>query len=624
MSTKTTFKRIALVAVAALGLGMLSVAPSTAATSGLTVTVANGTAGASAGTVADTTTAALATIAALTTDASDTISVSMIRRSAPSAGAAITAHLGFVETSTVSTAVGALITSENGMNSVAGFDSKTAVSTGASDGYIISGAVGYKSAKFSVLLDTATVPAAGDYVYTIVTSIFSPTGAYVSQTLADVTITVAALATASTVVNAGLSSVNIAAGASAAAEGTADAAVSGLATASGTPVAALGVYLKNAAGGNATESVTVTITGPGTVGTAGGAFGKSLLLQHTAGAFTIQVRPDGTAGTASIAVSTPSATFAPKTVTFYAAAASTIAAVVNKPVISVSSNTAVVYAQAKDANGTSWGGVAYIYASTAADALIAGSATTPVACTYVASDDVHACPVSGTTIGTAKFKVIDASTVAAATATSNEVSDRVTAGVPTTVKLAFDKATYAPGEKAQVQILPLDAAGLTLSERTISNIFAAGGISSSTAFSAGSDTLTATSANIAGATSASAGTVVAHQVYTVYMPMSSGTVTISATGGTGLAAAGRVAVSASAEVVNTSVDAATDAANEATDAANAATDAALASADAADAATAAAQDASDAVAALSTRVSSLIKDLRKQIRDLTKLVQRLL
>jgi trimeric autotransporter adhesin len=31
MSTKTTFKRIALVAVAALGLGMLSVAPSNAA-----------------------------------------------------------------------------------------------------------------------------------------------------------------------------------------------------------------------------------------------------------------------------------------------------------------------------------------------------------------------------------------------------------------------------------------------------------------------------------------------------------------------------------------------------------------------------------------------------------------
>jgi hypothetical protein len=39
MSTKTTFKRIALVAVAALGLGVLSVAPSSAAVSSYSLTV---------------------------------------------------------------------------------------------------------------------------------------------------------------------------------------------------------------------------------------------------------------------------------------------------------------------------------------------------------------------------------------------------------------------------------------------------------------------------------------------------------------------------------------------------------------------------------------------------------
>ena len=38
MSTKTTFKRVALVAVAALGLGVLSVAPSNAAAISVTVT----------------------------------------------------------------------------------------------------------------------------------------------------------------------------------------------------------------------------------------------------------------------------------------------------------------------------------------------------------------------------------------------------------------------------------------------------------------------------------------------------------------------------------------------------------------------------------------------------------
>ena len=44
MSTKTTFKRIALVAVAALGFGVLSVVPSQAAVSGLVVTATNGNA----------------------------------------------------------------------------------------------------------------------------------------------------------------------------------------------------------------------------------------------------------------------------------------------------------------------------------------------------------------------------------------------------------------------------------------------------------------------------------------------------------------------------------------------------------------------------------------------------
>ena len=44
MSTKTTFKRIALVAVAALGFGVLSVVTSQAAVSGLVVTATNGNA----------------------------------------------------------------------------------------------------------------------------------------------------------------------------------------------------------------------------------------------------------------------------------------------------------------------------------------------------------------------------------------------------------------------------------------------------------------------------------------------------------------------------------------------------------------------------------------------------
>ena len=622
MSTKTTFKRVALVAVAALGLGVMSVAPSSATVINLTATTVNGTATTA---TSDSTTAGSMRITFTGTAATDSVTVTSYISSQPSTtsltGTSVVVRLVDTSTSTVATtakpAGGSALAIEG--TSVVRGDSTTVV--------VGTSSTGTNSANLGYFMLDAAALAAGTYVITSVITPYSD-GAIGTPVTRNLSIVVSATAAQSLVANAGNSTATLNNGTdgSVATAGIDD-AVSALATASTTEKATIRVILKNASNqAVANESVTVTVTGPGLVGLSGGTFGKSVVLNYTPGASgtDIDVRSDGTAGTASIALSTPSVSFAAKTVTFYAAAASTITAVVNKPTIAVGSTTAVVYAQAKDANGIAWGGTAYIYASTAADALIAGSATTPVACTYVSADDVHACPVSGTTAGTAKLKVIDAATVALATATSNEVSVRVSTGVPTTVKLAFDKATYAPGEKAQIQVLPNDAAGLTLAERTISNIFATGGISSSTAFSSGSDTLTATFANVAGATSASAGTVVAHQVYTVYMPMSSGTVTISATGSTGLAAVGRVAVSASAEVVNTSVDAATDAANEATDAANAATDAALASADAADAATAAAQDASDAVAALSTRVSSLIKDLRKQIRELTKLVQRLL
>jgi trimeric autotransporter adhesin len=621
MSTKTTFKRVALVAVAALGLGVLSVAPSSATVTALTVTVTNGTAGA-VGAASDTVTGSQISVSALADAGNlDTITVSFVQRTANPAGASVIPVLQFLDSTTPTLA--------NSTRVRLGTAAHTATFTAAESAtagqlYNIGGTSGtgtYVGAKFALFLETtsSTARPAGTYGYTVIVKSYSTTPANTPvQTLTyDVNIVVAAAASASTTTNAARSTAILNAGTATSA--STDDSVAAVATASNTTHATVAVRLNNASGvANGTESITATITGAGVIGTSGGSYGKSLLLAST-GTTDILVRADGTAGKGTITISTPSVTFAPKVVTFYALAAKTIAASTNKPVIGAGNSTAVVYAKATDANGTPWGGAAYIYASTAADALIAGSAT-PVACTYVPADDVHACPVSGTTPGTAKFKVIDAATVAAATATSNEVSVRVSAGVPTTAKLAFDKATYAPGEKAQIWVTALDAAGLALAEQTVSNIFAAGGISSSTAFSSGSDTLTATFAALAGDTSASAGTVAGYKVYTVYMPMSSGAVTISATGGTGLAASGRVAISASAEVVNSSVDAATDAANEATDAANAATDAALAAADAADAATAAAQDASDAVAALSASVSKLISSLRAQITSLTNLV----
>jgi trimeric autotransporter adhesin len=630
MSTKTTFKRVALVAVAALGLGVLSVAPSSAAVSSLVITATNGSNGNTAGTVIDTTTAARFTVTALTSEALDTISVTAVRKSAPSgAGASQTAKIGFADTGTANTLVskdaGVTVLQRTAVGSNYGttWDSRTAAlgTTAALAGYGISGDVGYKSATFLITLETGTAHTTGDYVYTIIANVFKGGTLQSTQVVQDVTITVAALSTESKTVSPAASSATLSQGATWSGAVGSDSAVSTLATASDTVKAVIRVINNNAAATGVAESVTVTVTGPGVVRDANNTAvaGKSLVIVGS-GSNDIQILSDGTAGTASIAVRTTSITHAAKTVTFFAARAATAVAAANKPVIAVGTNTNVIAATLKDSNGTTWAGTAYIWAASAADALIAGSET-PAACTYTASIAAHLCGVSGKLAGTANFVVADSdSKTATTTVKSASTAVRVSAGVPTTAKLAFDKATYAPGEKAQIWVTAVDAAGLALAEQTINNLFATGGISSSTALGTGSDTLTATFADIAGATSASDGTVAGYKVYTVYMPQSSGDVTISATGGTGLALAGRVAVSATAAVVNSSVDAATDAANEATDAANAATDAALAAADAADAATAAAQDASDAVAALSASVSKLISSLRAQITSLTNLV----
>jgi len=81
MTTKTTFKRIALVAVAALGLGVLSVAPSSATPSGVTVTITNGTPGLPNAT-ADSTTAGTIVIAGLMEN-TDSITAEIVLKSFP-------------------------------------------------------------------------------------------------------------------------------------------------------------------------------------------------------------------------------------------------------------------------------------------------------------------------------------------------------------------------------------------------------------------------------------------------------------------------------------------------------------------------------------------------------------
>jgi len=639
MSTKTTFKRIALVAVAALGLGVLSVAPSSATVSGLAIAVTNGTSTVGGAGNSDSSTAGTANVTALFDATTDSATVQMVLKSKPSTGADI-GRLYYKETSTT-LGNGSVIESVTAVANGAKFTpvavsnaslQNTGLAAGANMYRIRTGVAGYVGGKFIFQLDSTTAGdrVVGTYTYTLIAKSYSSDANGVSTLIAtatsDISIVIADSAANTALlggtIDAGRTTAWINSGSTW--TSASDSAVSVVSTASSTDVAAIKVSTFNSDGNPTPESVTVTITGAGVVGT-GGIFGKSLKVLGTDGVTTFTVRSDGTAGVGSIVVATTSKTFAAKTVNFYSKAASTFATPsVARPVIGTGSVDDVVRVTATDASGNPWTGTAYIYATSAASALIAGSAT-PVACTYDAADVRHECPVSGTSTGTASFKIIDASTVALATATSSEVSVRVSTATAASISMAWDKSTYLPGEKATLRVTVLDSAGLTIPTGAITNLYATGAITTNMVVTAVSTTASSNSVSptVAAANSSSdpnnlatAGMV----TYIYTMPQTTGTLTATAKGGAGLPLAGQVTVTASAEVTNPSADAATDAANEATDAANAATDAALAAADAADAATAAAQDASDAVAALSATVAKLVASLKAQITSLTNLV----
>ena len=567
MSTTTNFKRIALVAVAALGMGVLSSAPSQAIFSqSPTVTV---TAGAPTIASSDSRTAGLVTVTALAGAAADTYSVTAFAKSKP-ATATAQGDLLFMLRDTLTSTILTQVESgtANGANSAAAGALNT--TTDSATTVVIdrtSGSSGFINVNLHAFMDSPTATrVAGSYVYTVVVTPFNDGARGTTAAIStDITLTITALASASTTAVAANSSAFI----GTAVDAGSDVAVSALATASDTARGYLTVTLRNASGSSgvaARESVTITTT-IGQVGTSTNR-GRSVVLKYDSDTNEdYNIYSDGTAGTGTITISTPSVSFGAKSVTFYAVAPSTLVASVPTPNLRSGTNTDSVRVTAKDANGVSWAGTLYIYASAAADAAIAGAvrataAADAIACTWDASDDRHECPVTGITAGTAKMKVTNYATAALATAaasgaevTSNEVSVVVNTGTAATVKIEFDKATYAPGERARIYVTPLDSAGKTLAVTTNANLLASGGISTSQAVTfAGStttaDSLTATSITTEKNSSSTSGARAGSFHYTVYMPVSGGTVTISATGGTSLPIAGRVAVTASATVTD--------------------------------------------------------------------------
>ena len=571
MSTKTNFKRIALVAVAALGLGVLSSVPSQADVTTLAVTATNGTA--AIGATNDSRTAAVVSVTFFNTvTTGDSVTVNFVNKGSQP-GTAVpyimwldTAVGTSSPTTVVREGIASVTAADRASTSIA--DSQTVAS--ATNLTITNTAAGYNGARFAVQLEssTSTLATAGTYNYTALVTSYKASipggsaGVQVNSATVDFSIVVTNAATSTTIASSSTTAF-IAASAAAA---TVDEAVIALGTASSTAAAGIRVRTYNANGNAAAESVTATITGAGLLNF-GSVSGTSLANLNLDGDDVINILPDGRSGVATITLSTTSRTLPAKSMTFYATAPATLVAAVSAPVAGVGTNSDVVRVTAKDSTNVDWAGTLYIYASSATDAAVAGAvrataAASAVSCVWTASISAHVCPVTGAAVGTAKFKVSNYATAALATAaasgaevTSNEVTVTVGANPVASVKLEFDKSTYAPGERARIYVTPLDSAGKTLAAATYANLLAAGGITTSSALTfAGTtttaDSLTAVSITTKANSSSTSGAKAGSMEYTVYMPVGGGTVTISATGGASLPVAARVAGTASATVTD--------------------------------------------------------------------------
>ena len=611
MSTKTTFKRIALVAVAALGLGVLtSVAPATAArptaaADGFLPIVSYASAPTSGTVGAEYTAIVKSTVIGNEYGAS--------KRYAAFISYATAGNDPYNEPafSALTSAQAATYTSSTGVSVDTGNDSANsywnyADFVVANANMPASGATarynGHAQLKF-------TPSAAGSYTLTVVgldrsmsgnNEVWTPS----TTNTASVTVVVTAPAVASAT-----AFINTSTGSAPTAD-TASASRTASATASATAAAIITVRqysttdTTTAIVSGYASAVTATVAGAGILGAASDGSNRSALGFSASAAGTgvnsFYLFPDGRTGTSTVTI-TVGTTVITKTFTFYGTT-STYARDENdlpKTHIGIG-ETDVMNIVGKDSTGNLTAGAGTIYAI---------SSDSTVASVSVSSQAVT---VTGVKSGTATITICDTPLcVSAVKKITVPVAVAKTSAASFT--LSFDKAEYTPGEKMTITVKAVDSNGAGVADGS-RNLFSSAGITSNASLTGATWTAAAAVTLVAGV-----------KTYTVYAPLVPGTVSIMATQGTAVdavALGGTAAViSASATVVSDGVaQAAADAAAEATDAANAATDAANAAAEAADAATAAAQDASDAVAALSTQVTTMIDALKKQITALTNLV----
>jgi len=562
MSTKTNFKRIALVAVAALGLGVLSSVPTNAAitTGSIIITTVDGTGSVSTVGNSDSRTAASLTVSALKgAVARDSVTVSVIVKSRPTGSTAVP-HLLLKDTLTSTAATSARATSDSRTGQVRATADGTGVlapndtavgSTGVvvvDSNYATTAA--YTAATFLVYLESGSGILAGTYTFTAIVNAFDNGAENATKvTTKDFSIVVTAPAADSKVANSANSTAIMSQGASWVAGTLSDSTVAVSATASTDVAAVVRVILKNASGSTAAkESVTATISA-GTIGN-GSNKGRSVVLAYSSTSLDLEISPDGTSGTAVITISTPSVKFANKSVTFYGTGAKITAGSYSSV---IGASGIGVWGTEFDSLGNDLAGGTDLYAFSSDTTVISSYGA---ACgAYDTTLKVVPCTLTGVKAGTANITLRDASTVAASTISSAAIPVRVSFGVATSYKVTTSAASYAPGQPGVILVSVLDADGKVMPAGTYSNLFTSTGISTNMTMGTAingtlsSASVTTASNPVASATKPVVTTDPVMQYY-YYMPTTGGTLTFSYKGGSSVPAAAQVSGTTSATITD--------------------------------------------------------------------------
>jgi hypothetical protein len=589
MSTKTTFKRIALVTVAALSLGVLASAPSNAAPSAAFGTLIGDSA------AGQQSVGGLATMVISYNETLTVVSTSGVG-SLLSAVVTSNANVAGTDTATVSAVSGGSFTiSDVNAGSIGETGTITITLTSAVAGdqvitmtpYTSVGGVGTAVTK-TLKWVTALTANTYDHSYAYLTA---NSGAVANVLSADTT----TAASASTALHNYDST--FAAGASKAAVWVKQFSVSDTSTLS-TLAATKG------------KDVIVEITGAGSLGaTTSQAQGSVISTLGTAHALNTPIQyyifSDGRTGNGVVTVKVGGVLVATKTVTFYGASASYAVGTattdaLSKLYVGVGETATVKFIGLDASLKTS------ALVPTVSNA-ITDTATVATVAVNVGSSGANAITITGVAVGKTTVYAADNAVKASALIISAGVSVEVTGKTAKTVTMSFDKPTYAPGEKMTLTITAVDKNGRPVADGARALLSTAG----ATANILPNGTLPTSSVTL----------VSGSATYTLYAPASAGDLVISATEGTDTDSTTKVAITpATATVVNPGAEAASAAAEAAEAAANDATDAAITAGEAAEAASALAQEAVDAVAELSASVTKLISALRAQITTLTNLV----